>query len=219
MNFIKEKISNTKAKHVTYIFIFFLLIWSVWFFISGEDFEGGILPELIGFSLEGIFFIGILTVLQKKTQKKRQHLLHQNTIHVMGPFLSRLGETVWADGIYQEHPSKVFLGQFSADDTKELYSHFSNNISRLTSPVLFELSRELKEFNQLIPALTPIAAELSEEHFRIWTNIASSSGKISNMELGDGVFSSVNGVDIEKAVGAEFKRGYRNTNALDFFFS
>ena len=40
----------------------FFFIWFV--FASGpQDFEGNLLPELIGFCLEGFFLVGLVTVL------------------------------------------------------------------------------------------------------------------------------------------------------------
>ena len=52
----------------------------IWFGLaSGEGaFVGNMLPELIGFCLEGIFFIGIFTWIQGRKDQERKHALKQS---------------------------------------------------------------------------------------------------------------------------------------------
>jgi hypothetical protein len=52
----------------------------IWFGLESttDDVIGALVPELIGFSLEGIFFIGILTWLQEKRERKKRIELKQS---------------------------------------------------------------------------------------------------------------------------------------------
>ncbi len=56
------------------IFAFLLGMFVFWFSLESQsgDFVGSMLPELIGFCLEGIFFIGIFTWIQENKDKERK---------------------------------------------------------------------------------------------------------------------------------------------------
>ena len=61
-------------------------VFSFWFGMKSteEDFVGNLLPELIGFCLEGIFFVGIFTWLQERRDRIRKHEIKQSLAGAMG---------------------------------------------------------------------------------------------------------------------------------------
>jgi hypothetical protein len=102
---------------------------------------------------------------------------------VMGPFLSRLGFAIWPDGIYETHPAERFRYELYPSDLALLVEYVTKNRHRLTSSRLHELWSELCSSAGLVESCLPIAAELSEEHLRLWVQIITSVRQVASMEL------------------------------------
>ncbi len=153
------------------IFAVILAVLMLIFFTSGENFTGTLLPELIGFSLDGLLFIGVLSLLQRKRDNDAKHELKQSLeIHT-----TLLIEAIKSGNPF--HWSKHAMHASQMAPLKEyantLYQGLENgsvNLGALQIKAFIETADEIYE---TLVGLLPVAAQISSKHLAAWSSVVS----------------------------------------------
>lgn len=137
-------------------------------------FRENLVPELIGFCLEGFFWIGLLSFFQKTKEHARRKELWLSLRGSLRSFLSYL-DIGFLDN-HAEPLSSTALEQ-NPEIISTLIENMEHNALDLESMVL------LKETAQnsigLIRDLVPVAAQLSAAHMRWWIAISDSMRQLN----------------------------------------
>jgi hypothetical protein len=150
-----------------------LLLW--WFLDSGSGpFHDSLLPELIGFCLEGFFLVGLFTYVQQLREHERRRELWLSLRGSLRVFLSHL------DIAFLEEDAEPMSSSELEDDpvvVKTLLSKLKTQDMSLESMSAFKTlaRRDLALTHDLIP----VAAQLSAGHMRWWLAIMDSMRQLS----------------------------------------
>jgi hypothetical protein len=150
-----------------------LLLW--WFLDSGSGpFHDSLLPELIGFCLEGFFLVGLFTFVQQLREHERRRELWLSLRGSLRVFLSHL------DIAFLEEDAEPMSSSELEDDpvvVKTLLSKLKTQDMSLESMSAFKTlaRRDLALTHDLIP----VAAQLSAGHMRWWLAIMDSMRQLS----------------------------------------
>ncbi len=150
-----------------------LLLW--WFLDSGSGpFHDSLLPELIGFCLEGFFLVGLFTFVQQLREHERRRELWLSLRGSLRVFLSHL------DIAFLEEDAEPMSSSELEDDpvvVKTLLSKLKTQNMSLESMSAFKTlaRRDLALTHDLIP----VAAQLSAGHMRWWLAIMDSMRQLS----------------------------------------
>jgi len=158
------------------LFLFFM------HYSQAGAFRENIVPELIGFCLEGFFWIGMLSYFQKTREHARRKELWLSLRGSLRSFLSYL------DIAFLDNNAEP-LNSSSLEQNPEIINvmleQMNNQQLDLESMVL------LKETSlhslSLIRDLVPVAAQLSAAHMRWWIAITDSMRRIQNSNNRDEV--------------------------------
>ena len=129
-------------------------------------FQDNLLPELIGFCLEGFFLVGLFSLIQRRLERDRKHELRQSLRGALRDVLSHLDVALLeqnsepTDSQALEEDPQVVATLFKKLNSVELDLH---NMARLKSSAdrSYSVTRDL----------IPVAAQLSPEHMRWWLAI------------------------------------------------
>jgi hypothetical protein len=148
----------------------------LWFFLhAGEGpFHDNLLPELIGFCLEGFFLVGIFTYIQQIREHERRHELWLSLRGSLRVFLSHL------DIAFLEEDAEPLSSSSLEGDPGIVESLAAklkdNNMSLENMSALKTIAhRDLRVIHDLIP----VAAQLSAGHMRWWIEIMDSVRHLS----------------------------------------
>lgn len=145
-------------------------------------FENNLVPELIGFCLEGFFLVGIFSLIQLRLARERKNELRQSLRGALREILSRLDVALLED--FTEPASSAALEE-DPRTVQNLFLKLSNK------PLELEDMRTLKDAAGLsfsiLRDLTPVAANLSAHHMRWWLAIADSVREISKATSSAGI--------------------------------
>ena len=149
-------------------------------------FRDNLLPELIGFCLEGFFLIGLLSMIQARREKERKEELRLSLRGALRDILSHLdiallGETAEPAGSGSlEHDPRLVatLIMKLADNTMDV-----DAMARLK----LVAGRNLTTIHDLIP----VAAQLSAKHMRWWLAIIDSVRQLSEATDSSAVMGSM----------------------------
>ena len=150
-----------------------LLLW--WFLGSGSGpFHDSLLPELIGFCLEGFFLVGLFTYIQQLREHDRRRELWLSLRGSLRVFLSHL------DIAFLEEDAEPMSSAELEDDpnvVKTLLSKLKAQNMNLDSMSALKIlaQRDLALTHDLIP----VAAQLSAGHMRWWLAIMDSMRQLS----------------------------------------
>jgi hypothetical protein len=150
-----------------------LLLW--WFLGSGSGpFHDSLLPELIGFCLEGFFLVGLFTFVQQLREHERRRELWLSLRGSLRVFLSHL------DIAFLEEDAEPMSSSGLEDDpvvVKTLLTKLKSQSMSLESMSAFKTLalRDLALTHDLIP----VAAQLSAGHMRWWLAIMDSMRQLS----------------------------------------
>ena len=142
---------------------------------SGEGaFQNSLLPELIGFCLEGFFLVGLFSLVQRLLERDRKDELRRSLRGALREILSHLDIAVL--GEYAEPASSQSLEQDPQSvatlivklNERELDLENMANIKAAAS-------RNLGTMHDLIP----VAAQLSADHMRWWLALVDSVRHLS----------------------------------------
>lgn len=133
-----------------------------------------LLPELIGFCLEGFFLVGLFSLIQRRLDRDRKYELHQSLRGALRDILSQLDAALLepnADPTSSqalEHDAEVVATLFRKLNSAELDLE---NMARLKSSAerSYSVTRDL----------IPVAAQLSADHMRWWLAITESVRHLS----------------------------------------
>lgn len=129
----------------------------------------GILPELIGFAFDGVFFAILFTIYEKR-REHRARMHEKNSLKkALRNFLNLL--VFWA------HPAKSMgncdLAIIDTDSLKNLIKELQDagRVEGVQSLVLRDIAtREISSFE----ALLPVAAVIDHQHLKFWYLIINS---------------------------------------------
>jgi len=145
-------------------------------------FRENIVPELIGFCLEGFFWIGMLSYFQKTREHARRKELWLSLRGSLRSFLSYL-DIAFLDN--NAEPLNSSALEQNPDIINVMLEQMNNQQLDLESMVL------LKETSlhslSLIRDLVPVAAQLSAAHMRWWIAITDSMRRIQNSNNRDDI--------------------------------
>ncbi len=150
-----------------------LLLW--WFLGSGSGpFHDSLLPELIGFCLEGFFLVGLFTFVQQLRENDRRRELWLSLRGSLRVFLSHL------DIAFLQEDAEPMSSSELEDDpvvVSTLLTKLKSQNMSLESMSAFKTlaRRDLALTHDLIP----VAAQLSAGHMRWWLAIMDSMQQLS----------------------------------------
>lgn len=141
------------------------------FAISKESFTGTLLPELIGFSLDGLLFIGVLSLIQRKRDYDSRRELKQGLeIHT-----TLLIEAIKTGNPF--HWSKHAMHASQMAPLKEyantLYQGLENGSVILEASQIKAFIETADEIYEALVGLLPVAAQISSKHLAAWSSVVS----------------------------------------------
>jgi hypothetical protein len=143
--------------------------------IGNEDaFADNLLPELIGFCLEGFFLVGLFSLIQRRIERDRKYELRQSLRGALREILSHLDIALLEDNAEPATSEtldkdeqfvrilfiKLHQGELSLDHMLSIKQAAGRNLSTMHD-------------------LIPVAAQLSADHMRWWLAIAESVRHLS----------------------------------------
>lgn len=134
-----------------------------------------LLPELIGFCLEGFFLIGLFSLIQRRREHERRHELRQSLRGALREILSYLDI-----GLLRENEEPADSRALE-EDPQMVVSLFRKIMSN--PPLELDAMARLKDVAgrnlTTIHDLIPVAAQLSAKHMRWWLAITESVRHLS----------------------------------------
>ncbi len=171
-----------KSMAFLFVLTFILLLVSlVLFNQSDSDFLDNMVPELIGFCLEGIFFIGLFSVVQHRRELNKKKILSRSLRGFLGVFLNEINNGIVCVGYKKIETTTEFIR--SHEWIEKLADNIKNcNLDQTTVEVLHKLSQD--EVGAL-ESLLPVAAELSADHMIAWHKILEQVKNLGKLECRD----------------------------------
>ena len=141
-------------------------------FLRGSNegaFQANLVPELIGFCLEGFFLVGLFSLIQRRQERDRKEELRQSLRGALREILS--------------HLDIAMLDKYAEPTNSQLLDHDPRVVVTLIVK-LSEVKLELEDMRNIKAAagrnlstthdLIPVAAQLSADHMRWWLSIVES---------------------------------------------
>jgi hypothetical protein len=137
-------------------------------------FQTNLLPELIGFCLEGFFLVGLFSLIQRRLERDRKNELRQSLRGALREILSHLDIALLEE--YSEPASTQSL-DLDPKRVKLLFVKLHNSELDLKSMrnIKEAAARNVSTMHDLIP----VAAQLSANHMRWWLAISESVRRLS----------------------------------------
>jgi hypothetical protein len=165
------------------IFASLLGLLSFWFAIASSDgaFVGNLLPELIGFCLEGIFFIGIFTWIQERKDKERKTELKQSLAGAIGFICPIINSTLDKDKQIKlmSHDNWTRQTRKNGKSLKELLGSISNNEITVSVDQTQAIQQLLSTRLSTLDSLLSVSAELSHSHLSAYNMILTEIHKVA----------------------------------------
>ena len=137
-------------------------------------FQANLVPELIGFCLEGFFLVGLFSLIQRRQDRDRKDELRQSLRGALREILS--------------HLDLAMLDQNAEPTNSQILDHDPGVVVTLIVK-LSEVKLELEDMRNIKAAasrnlntthdLIPVAAQLSADHMRWWLSIVESVRQLS----------------------------------------
>lgn len=150
-----------------------------WFMLAGRDdpFHENLLPELIGFCLEGFVLVGLLTYLQKSRERANRMEQWLSLRGVLRGFLSKLDIALLPPNA---EPAETRALEQSPMIVARYMRELQGN--RLDLDSMLALKRESIEVLGLARDMIPVAAQLSARHMRWWIAIVNAIRQLSQAQ-------------------------------------
>ena len=146
------------------------------FLMASNDgaFQSSLLPELIGFCLEGFFLVGLFSLIQRRLERERKNELRESLRGALRDILSHLDLALLEDNAEPAKPESLDL---DPEFVKTLFVKLHKNELDLQGMLNIKeaASRNFGTMHDLIP----VAAQLSANHMRWWLAIAESVRRLS----------------------------------------
>jgi hypothetical protein len=141
---------------------------------TGGPFHDNLVPELIGFCLEGFFLVGLLSFIQQSREHERRRELWLSLRGSLREFLSHL-DIAFLDPDAEPTSSKALEEDVRVVNT--LMNHLKE--AELDVDSMVSLKKVGIAGLTLAHDLIPVAAQLSAGHMRWWIAIVDSMRKLS----------------------------------------
>jgi len=165
------------------IFALLLGVLAFWFGSASEqgDVVGSLVPELIGFCLEGIFFVGIFTWLQERKDKERKNEIKQSLAGAMGFTCQLINSCLEPDTRIKLSSSENWTRQARTNGRRlnELLSQLSNNELSVSAEGIEAIQQLLLTRVSTLDSLLSVSAQLSHSHLSAYNMILTEIHKIS----------------------------------------
>lgn len=161
---------------------------AVYFFsdVESSPFHENLVPELIGFCLEGFFLVGLLSLIQRSRERARKKELWLSLRGVLRGILSNLDIAFLSPNA---EPTDTKVLEEDIKLVKHLMSELESN--RLNLRSMTSLKKESIYTLSLARDMIPVAAQLSAVHMRWWISIVDSMRQLSKAKNRDEVEKSV----------------------------
>lgn len=165
------------------VFAFLLGLFSLVFAFKSPDgaFVGNMLPELIGFCLEGIFFIGIFTWIQERKDRERKKELKQSLAGAIGFICPIINSTLPEDKQIKLLSNDNWTRQTrkNGKSLKALLGSLNNNDIDVSNEQIQAIQQLLLTRLSTLDSLLSIAAELSHSHLSAYNMILTEIHKVA----------------------------------------
>jgi hypothetical protein len=155
----------------------------IWFGVESRsgDFVGNMLPELIGFCLEGIFFIGILTWLEDRKDRERKGEIKQSLAGAMG-FICQVINSCLADVDQIQLKSSdnwTRQARTNGQQLKELLATLNSAQLDVQGDQIEAIQQLLATRLSTLDSLLSVSAQLSHAHLSAFNMILTEIHKIA----------------------------------------
>ncbi|MCB1552416.1 MAG: hypothetical protein KDJ14_01310 [Xanthomonadales bacterium] len=159
-----------------------------YFFMPGQEgpFHDNLVPELIGFCMEGFFLVGLLTLLQKSRERAYRKELWLSLRGALRGVLSNLDIALLPPNA---EPARTEELERDLKIVPRFLREVSN--SRLDLDSMLALKKECAETIGLARDMIPVAAQLSARHMRWWIAIVNSMRQLGRAQSREGVEQSL----------------------------
>jgi hypothetical protein len=160
-----------------------------WYFMRADGagpVHDNLLPELIGFCLEGFFLVGLLSLIQNSRERARRKELWLSLRGSLRGILSNLDIAFLSPNA---EPTQTRVLEQNLDIVANFMRELQEN--RLSLNSMTSLKREGIEALSLARDMIPVAAQLSASHMRWWIQIVDSMRQLSRAQTREGVEQSV----------------------------
>lgn len=182
--------NNNRALLIAPMAIFGLSgIGLFWYFMlaSGSGpVHDNLVPELIGFCLEGFFLVGLLSLIQTSRERARRKEIWLSLRASLRGILSNLDVAFLSPNA---EPTQTIVLEQDLDIVAKFMRELREN--RLSLRSMTALKREGIEALSLARDMVPVAAQLSAGHMRWWIQIVDSMRQLSSAKTREGVEQSV----------------------------
>lgn len=142
---------------------------------SGDGaFQNSLVPELIGFCLEGFFLVGLFSLIQRRLERERKNELRQSLRGALRDILSNLDIALLEES---SEPAETQSLDIDPQLVKTLFVKLHN--SELDINSMFNIKEAAGRKINTMHDLIPVAAQLSANHMRWWLAIAESVRRLS----------------------------------------
>lgn len=154
-----------------------LIAYFFWMPGAGGPFHDNMVPELIGFCIEGFFLVGLLTMMQKSRERAYRKELWLSVRGALRGFLSKLDIALLP-------PNAEPAPTASLEQDPMMVRRYLRELqgARLDLEAMVALKREGIEILGLARDLIPVAAQLSARHMRWWIAIVNSIRQLSQAQ-------------------------------------
>ena len=166
------------------VFIGLLGLFTLWFSMASEypkDFVGNVLPELIGFCLEGIFFVGIFSWMQEKREDNKKTELRKSLAGSMG-FMCQLINSCLEEEDRVHLTGKENWSRQARNNGRKL-NELMGNLKKAKLSISTEQVRAIQQLLRsrlsTLDSLLSVSAQLSHSHLSAFTMILTESHKIA----------------------------------------
>jgi hypothetical protein len=153
--------------------------------LSGP-FHDNLVPELIGFCLEGFFLVGLLSLIQNSRERARRRELWLSLRGSLRGILSNLDIAFLAPNA---EPTRTQVLEQDLESVSRFMKELEEN--RLNLRAMTSLKRESVETLALARDMIPVAAQLSASHMRWWIAVVGSMRQLSRAQTREAVEQSV----------------------------
>ena len=156
-----------------------------YFFLLPENsgpFHDNLVPELIGFTLEGFFLVGLLSLLQRQRERAHRREMWMSLRGALRGFLSKLDIALLPPNA---EPAPTAALEQDPMVVRRFIRELPGN--RLDLESMLALRRESAEILGLARDMIPVAAQLSARHMRWWIAIVNSIRQLSHAQSREAV--------------------------------
>jgi len=141
---------------------------------TSSPFHDSLVPELIGFCLEGFFLVGLLSLIQSARERARRKELWLSLRGVLRGLLSNLDIAFLSPN---SEPTDTKVLEIDMKIVSEFMKELEDN--RLNLRSMTSLKKESIQTLSLARDMIPVAAQLSAVHMRWWIAIVDSMRQLS----------------------------------------